>query len=232
MTTAPFPANLVPPKQRSVNINHTTLFAVDVLHPTFAKVTRWDDRDQVHQAVMDLFPPDLPGAAHQRRAASDILFRLETQRGGTARVLVQANTQMRETAAVPSLNLGNRLNRLYPGQPVRFRLEANPVRVRARGGRNNPKSGQRIPIHNHPGPDGDTVDELTPWLIGKLTGALTDIHLIDLPRVATRRTRSTPLHTVTFDGTAHVDDPAHLRHLIRTGVGRAKSYGCGLLSVI
>lgn len=34
-----------------------------------------------------------------------------------------------------------------------------------------------------------------------------------------------------FDGTATITDPARLRHTILNGIGRAKAYGCGLLSI-
>ncbi len=211
--------------------NAVTLSVVDVLHPAFAKISRWDDRDQIHRAIMALFPTVLPGDTSERRAASNILFRVETQKAGAARVLVQASTPMRPIEGIQSIQLGGFLGRLTAGRSVRFRLEANPVRVRARGGRSNPKSGQRMPILNHVGSDGDIVDELTPWLANKLAGALTGVQLTDQPRTAKHRAGTTPLYTVTFDGIGTINNPNLLRALVIGGVGRGKSYGCGLLSI-
>ena len=40
-----------------------------------------------------------------------------------------------------------------------------------------------------------------------------------------------PIYTVRVDGTATIDDPALLTNTITSGIGRAKAWGCGLLTV-
>ncbi|MFD5550034.1 type I-E CRISPR-associated protein Cas6/Cse3/CasE, partial [Streptomyces goshikiensis] len=40
-----------------------------------------------------------------------------------------------------------------------------------------------------------------------------------------------PLVTVTFDGCLEVTDPAALRRTLTLGLGKAKAYGCGLMTL-
>lgn len=37
--------------------------------------------------------------------------------------------------------------------------------------------------------------------------------------------------TVTFDGRLEVTDPAALRRTLTQGIGKAKAYGCGLITL-
>ncbi|MEU5324253.1 type I-E CRISPR-associated protein Cas6/Cse3/CasE [Streptomyces sp. NPDC021056] len=48
---------------------------------------------------------------------------------------------------------------------------------------------------------------------------------------STRRGRAVTLVTVTFDGRLEVTDPDVLRRTLTQGIGRAKAYGCGLITL-
>ncbi|WP_331736051.1 type I-E CRISPR-associated protein Cas6/Cse3/CasE [Streptomyces sp. NBC_00057] len=45
------------------------------------------------------------------------------------------------------------------------------------------------------------------------------------------RRKPVTIVTVTFDGRLEVTDPAALRHTLTQGIGKAKAYGCGLLTL-
>ncbi|MGW1711524.1 type I-E CRISPR-associated protein Cas6/Cse3/CasE [Streptomyces sp. NPDC002206] len=53
----------------------------------------------------------------------------------------------------------------------------------------------------------------------------------DKSRSAGTRGRSVSLVTVTFDGRLEVTDPAALRSTLTQGIGKAKAYGCGLITL-
>lgn len=46
-----------------------------------------------------------------------------------------------------------------------------------------------------------------------------------------QRGRNVHIHSVTYEGQLHVTDPDALRHTLTQGIGRAKGYGCGLLTL-
>ena len=179
------------------------------------------------------------------RAAHNVLFRLEpTMPSQLPTVLVQS-TNVPNWAALPldyattpvpckSLELI-----LTPGQVLGFRLLANPTRKVAREGRSQ---GRRVPLLD------TTLDdaELTPahqWLRRKaqLSGfevlhAFSEAHSLNAAPAAPATgssfaKRSLPLYGVRFDGLLRVLDPQLLTQALQQGVGPAKTFGCGLLSL-
>lgn len=79
---------------------------------------------------------------------------------------------------------------------------------------------------------------MTGWLQQKLSPALEDLEILNHQRAVLgadrlgRRTANTPTIQVdTVDGFARINDTELLQQLLFHGVGRAKSYGCGLLSI-
>lgn len=165
-----------------------------------------------HQAVMSLFPQLL---GDEPRAATGALFRFE-RAGGTVSVLVRsrvapANLPGVTTKVEPPLPLD-------PGSTVLFRTVVNPtVRLsRSRVERNltNP-------------------DDQEAWLLTRLASALVDIEIVDIDHETLRRSTSghQVVNLVRFDGVAKVGDADVLERLLREGVGRAKAYGAGLLTV-
>jgi CRISPR system Cascade subunit CasE len=131
------------------------------------------------------------------------------------------------------------LGRLRVGQQWRFRLTANPVRSLSQG------PGVRGKVLPHV-----TVDHQLGWLLARVDRIGVSIPRNGLGELQVGvRGRSTAtfgrrsitddgprrdrveLTTATFDGLLQVGDAEALRHALTDGVGRAKGYGCGLLTL-
>lgn len=184
--------------------------------PLSARVRDWSDRKAVHQAIMTLFDPTLPGEAGSRRATSGILFRVED---GSARphILIQSRVSPASTNdALVKTDCSGLIPRLMEGSSVRFRIEINAVRCQSR-------STRRIAVPE---------SEIPEWVANTtLARGLSQIEVRDL-EVMVLRAGQTPLRVARIDGTAIIRNQAAVLVLIEQGVGRAKAYGCGLLSVI
>lgn len=146
------------------------------------------------------------------------------------------------------------LDRLTAGDVYSFRLAANPTRYERRDAKTETPSGHlvthgRVPLHRH--------DEQIAWLVGKFATAGAEL----LPVAGTQRvldvvvtgeksdnftrrgsssngTRgSSPgrngvtIKRVGYTGHLTVTDPAPFRTALVAGIGPAKGYGCGLLTL-
>lgn len=130
------------------------------------------------------------------------------------------------------------LDALAPGQGWMFRLAANPVRSLRRTKPDGRLSrGKRVPIVGASG--------LQEWLLQRATALGVQLQA-DSFAVTQRRTkdftrrepegsgtgrRRVVIATAQFDGTLQVTDADLLREALRNGVGSAKAYGCGLLTL-
>jgi len=187
-------------------------------------ISDWGDPRALHRAVMSLFPSDLPGAAQERRATAKVLFRVDETATGRV-VLVQslvAPTQAPSTAKVKAVHCGTAMT---TGTPVRFRVAANAV-MRCR----RPDGKHR----DAPLPE----DKVAEWLTGKLAGALADVVILNatrsvygVDRKGSKKEAPAALQVDMIDGVGTVHDPDRLLEVVVDGVGRAKAYGCGLLTV-
>lgn len=200
-----------------------TLTAVPVTHPTIRRTGK-DPRDRLalHHAVMSLFPAALPGPADQRRYTGNILFRLDTPPTGTPRLLIQATTPLIDTARLPTRELTPLVAALSIGSHIRFRIVLNAVKAAGKDQR-----WKRTPILNTL----EDPEAIIQFGLDQLARAgLTSITLTDLPRTDLVRAK-TVLWTAQYDGHALVADPDLLQIAIKTGIGRSKAYGCGLLTI-
>lgn len=125
------------------------------------------------------------------------------------------------------------LESLRPGQQWHFRLTANPVRSGRKQGDSQTKPFGHV-----------TAAQQEQWLLeraGKLGFRVrassygddeSDLAVVDrkVQRFNRKDTRVT-VATATFEGHLEVVDPAVLRRSLTFGIGRAKSYGCGLLTL-
>lgn len=197
----------------------------------------WDINSPVfrHRAVMHLFP-EL--ALDNPRASSNILFRLDTTAGSAPYFLIQSDIAPEEGHPVETKNI--ELASPPKGTHISFRLSINAVRRKKREEGSNRKRGlgiTQVPF------DGDTeaddhLPRMSEWLAGKLSPALSEVTILNHQRQALGSNRSgradnSPfvVQVDTVDGFACVEDPALLEELLLKGIGRAKSYGCGLLSI-
>lgn len=135
------------------------------------------------------------------------------------------------------------LSRLQTGQKWAFRLTANPVHsIRRKDGEPTKVTAHRTPKHQlswllqrqeangfeivakpqeqQRGPD-DTYEVI-----------VHDRHARRFGKTEPNGMRNrVPLVTATFDGRLKVTDPEALRRMLVMGLGRAKAYGCGLMTL-
>lgn len=190
-------------------------------HPAFAEA-RWHDAAWQHRTVMSLFG-DL-GGSPQARANGNVLFRVEPDTAAhdttPGRILIQS-TAPPEADGLAVRDLTPLFATYQPGAPVRLTLRANTVRTI------NRTTGGVTRTHRARIPDAD----LDGWFKDRIG------HAVDLaypPAVidGTLRRGKAQLITTTFLAEATVTDPDALIALVREGIGRAKAYGCGMLTAL
>ena len=134
------------------------------------------------------------------------------------------------------------LLRLKEGQKWSFRLRANPTRSISQG------AGKRGKVYAHV-----TVDQQKAWLLsraedcGFVIPRFEDASDIDEDEVQARQfdvvqreqlrfkkkhnAKPIELRVATFEGVLEIRDVNRLRQVLCDGIGRAKAYGCGLLTL-
>ena len=194
----------------------TLLTSIPMNHPLFYQ-SRWFDMQWVHRKVMSAFG-EIP-SERSPRAAEGILFRVEPE-VSTGRVLVQSGSRP-ALADVRVTDVEPLLDSLYEGMRVHFRLRVNAVRTV-----NHTADGVTRRVRA-------AVDEtaLPDWLAAKVPGLLLDESQM---RMTTSYTKfgPTPLYVADFAGRAAIANVSSARDSLVRGVGKARSYGCGLLSVV
>lgn len=191
----------------------------------------------MHAAVMSCFPP----AAHDQ--AGRILWRIDQNNPATSLIVVSPHrpdfTSLVQQAGWPlsdqeqwvTRDYQPLLNRVAGGDLWRFRLQANPVKTAK-------DIGKPVPHV--------TPDQQRGWLLSR-----THKHGFSIPArrpdegveepqvvVSNRRTRkfrrgdsTVTIATAQFDGLLMIEDPDVFRGCLLAGIGRAKGYGCGLLTI-
>lgn len=123
------------------------------------------------------------------------------------------------------------LERLQEGQVWRFRLRANPVHSSFR--EKNPATG-RGKVFAHV-----TLEQQRKWALAKakhngfmLKEENFNVVHTDWKRFYKKNSGHTvTLHTVTFEGILTISDRERFTQSLVSGIGRAKAYGCGLLTI-
>ncbi len=182
------------------------------------KVRNWRDHGELHRLIMGFFgSADLPGPPTEKRLSTNILFRVDETSLGKI-ILVRSD--------VPPTNLPREgKTKLTDGQTpreetaIRFRLTANAVH----------RSRPADPSLNR-GQGTTPVADISEWVTSRLGDALDDITIFTHDRTVATSGKS-PLQLDAVDGYAMVKNRAELEILLRSGVGRAKAFGCGLLTV-
>lgn len=193
---------------------------------------------RLHGAVLSAFPA---GAAAPS-AAGRLLWRLDTSSQVTHLYLVSPDqpdlTHLVEDAGWPSTQgwttreYGPLLDRLTTGDRWAFRLRANPVR----SSRKNDEA-TRSQRFGHV-----TAAQQIEWLTTRAGRAGFALPLGELDQLQTavvhrevlrfdRRGAPVTLATATYEGVLEVLDPDALRRTLCHGLGPAKGYGCGLLTL-
>lgn len=195
----------------------------------------------LHRELMRLAPDAL--GDHPRHECG-LLFRAEYYPSGL-RVLAQLRTAPRVNSLktdfadhVEQRRINPLLDKLYAGARVRYRIDANATKRHGKQAQEH----KRGKLANLRGNEADLW-----WLRKAETAGLgsAEVRSSPQPDVLGRpiKTASTvfegasqgdvgTIHGVTrFEGTAVVTDPGSLRESVLTGIGRARTYGCGLLSL-
>lgn len=208
---------------------------------------------ELHRTLARAFPDP---ESDQHRARHGVLSRVEEPTPLGVPVLVQSTSRPEWSHLSSGYALCTDGPKpfepdLVPGQRLRFRLLANPVRRVSIEGRKHPRREPLVhPLPDRSAGDGGRPDGYLPWLLRQA-----DRHGFSLPitngptgpepavahipiRVATRRSNGAdlakshvPHFGVRFDGTLTVTDPDSLLTALRSGIGPAKAYGFGLLSL-
>ena len=181
---------------------------------------------EIHCVLWNLFP-------EAKDAERDFLFRVGQLDQNQAEILMQS-ARKPETSS----NFARILAcREYPlsmqaDQRLRFLLVANPVKtIVDEGGRKNTKGDPkkcRVPLVRE--------EEQRSWIERKLGDAATIESLIIDPVSSLRfrkgkEDRAGKIQPVNFQGVLAVTKPEAMVELVQSGVGPAKAFGCGMLSL-
>lgn len=190
----------------------------------------------LHAAVLAGFPDPAPTLTGR------VLWRLDRDRHAPKLVIVSPTrpdlTHLAEQAGWPTIEEGwttrpyqPLLDRIAQGQRYAFRLTANPTHsVREAPGERGKPRGHL------------TVAQQENWLLGRQErGGFAIAETVDDQpalvvrdrRLLTFRRRETEviLRVATYEGTLTVTDRDAFVSLLCRGIGRAKGYGCGLMTL-
>ncbi|MCG6493912.1 type I-E CRISPR-associated protein Cas6/Cse3/CasE [Kitasatospora sp. A2-31] len=207
----------------------------------------------LHAAVMSSFPDLLPNATGQprvlwrldRNAAAELqLYVVSAGRPDLTHLVEQAGWPAAAASGTPgwqTYGYAPFLDRLDKGSAWNFRLTANPVHnVRVR-------DGQPVKRTAHV-----TAGHQISWLLDRQEAGGFRIQEKPVERrhtehgdahqIVVRDQRSlefrkggsnqpVTIKAVTYDGRLEVTDPDALRRLLTQGLGKAKAYGCGLMTL-
>ena len=190
-----------------------------VLNPKSRQARRdLSDRHDLHRTIMRAYPETMP--ANER-----VLYRVEEETSEPI-VLIQSRIEP-DWEQVPRLQ-NNYLRmpprvraatpHLIPDLQTRFRLQANPTVKR---------DGKRHAIYPEP--------DLMAWLErkGQQHGFVVDQSFLHINKLGKRygKKRKRQWHAVQFDGVLTIVDVARFGDTLHQGIGSAKAFGFGLLSI-
>ncbi|MHB1504467.1 MAG: type I-E CRISPR-associated protein Cas6/Cse3/CasE [Acidimicrobiales bacterium] len=193
---------------------------------------------ELHRRVMIAFDHvDGPAA----RESLGVLWRYGLDAAGRPTLTVQSNSEgdwssfAKMAESVESKNIDAVLDSLKQGQVLRFLLRANATRkIRVMNDLGTARSnGTRVPLR--------TPERALDWLVrhGEPAGFEVVKRLgapaVDISSEPPSRGRRGPsvvtVEGTLFEGLLTVRDPQALARAARVGIGPAKAYGCGLLSL-
>jgi len=210
------------------------------------------DIHQMHRTIMSAFPAVLDG--RPARQAHGVLWRLEPTRRGFE-LLVQSCTRPDWSSFVNGYlerpaqvrEIDHVLKVIRPGRKLAFRLVANPTQTI-----NSGITGQRGKRFVHRRPDKqiewlvrqgerhgfvlpltrDGQPDVAPSPCPTLRGRKApDEHKLPHDQPASQQPHTIVIEPVRYDGHLVITDPEAFQRALLTGIGRAKAYGCGLLSL-
>jgi CRISPR system Cascade subunit CasE len=208
-----------------------TKLSIDVRSRTFRR--DYGNIHDMHRTVMSAFP-NLPEEQPARQIQS-VLWRLDTTHGGFVQY-VQSRVQPDWTKLpVGHLIRPAEVRPLKPvleavtaGRKLSFRLVANPTKC-------DGKSRKRIPL-KQPDLQVDWLirqGERCGFVLPSVPGGTPDAAPAPMPTLEGRKDSHTKItvEAVRFDGHLVVTNAEAFTEALINGIGRAKAYGCGLISL-
>lgn len=222
--------------------------------------TRWllASPQRIHAAVLASFPAPPTGTLN---GAPRVLWRLDDDRGRVFLYVVSPAepdfAHLAEQAGWPTTERGvvreysPLLDRLAVGQRWAFRLTANPTRYETHRetGRAQryghvtvayqeqwlleraERHGFRVTSTARAGLDGTTTNEVPDLVLTRRQMLNFDRRDRELLTSNSRSKRQVTLTTAQYDGRLEIIDADALRGALVRGIGPAKAYGCGLLTL-
>ena len=201
-----------------------------------------------HAAVMAAFADELPNTSSGAR----VLWRVDHNAKTEVYLYVVSPvepdfTHLVEEAGWPTTGTWQTrqytplLDRLAKGQMWEFRLTANPVHsVRVKDGQPTKRTAHVTPRHQMgwllerqerlgfeiPRREGGKSEDTYELIVHDRRA-----RRFNKVEQATGKPNRVPLASATFDGRLRITDPDALRHALVSGIGRAKAYGCGLMTL-
>jgi len=191
------------------------------------------NRYELHRTLMHAFKK--PSLASER-----LLFRLEADRG-SAKILVQSQNMpdwsffteeeiFQRYLIRPNPDIKTFSPQIFSGQKLLFRLVANPSCRKAIYKDDN-GHGKRIGLY--------TEEDQLKWLEkkGNQNGFIPiDVSIQSAGTIRGVKTQDNKKHIlkipcVRYDGLLQVSDPMAFENGLKMGIGPAKGFGCGLLSL-
>ncbi|QPK78812.1 type I-E CRISPR-associated protein Cas6/Cse3/CasE [Corynebacterium lizhenjunii] len=189
----------------------------------------------MHAAVRSAFPPDIDESSARvlwrvdNRQHEHILYIVGPEKPEVTHIVEQAGW---DTRPGQSLDYSRFLAQIKKGQRWAFEVVANPVQAVSQPGQSRGKILPHV-----------TVEQQLNWLVerGPTRGfCIPQSDGQNLVRVAERKdlrfrkqsgSRPVVIRTARFGGVLEVTDADVLRTTLTQGLGRARAYGCGLLTL-
>lgn len=200
-------------------------------------ITALASPQKLHSAVESSFPPDLAENCRNLwridRLDSDLyLLVLSNGKPDFSHIVEQFGWPSAEQKW-ETKNYDHLMDRIEAGQRWQFRLRANPVHsVRQSSGLQTPEPTKRGKVYAH-----ITVQQQEQWLFERAEkygfnlqkGSFRIVQ--QEVRQFLRHRKAVTLGIATFEGVLEVVDATLFLHALSCGIGRAKAYGCGLLTI-
>lgn len=190
---------------------------------------------EMHRTILRAFPTPL-GEAER------VLYRLELNSPAGGPLLLVQSQEMPDWTWLGTADHNYLLATHTPNPAVKefsldlearqmlaFRLRANPT-VKKKGAEDS-RNGHRVGIHQE--------EEQIAWLQRKLAAGgarllntlVVKPEKIEETRIEAGQKQTLSFASVQFEGVLQVQDPALLIRMVQTGIGSAKGFGFGLLSL-
>jgi CRISPR system Cascade subunit CasE len=190
------------------------LSMIPLSHPNIIeKVKNFSNRDELHKAVMSFFPHNIP--SENKREYYNILYRIESN-SRMPHVLVQSQYSIIDDEyGARTKNITNIFENYKENTPVKIVVDINSIKIEK-------NSTKRHPVKN---------SEMSSWLNKVLGDCVSELELLDARTLVVQKS-NVPLRVTRVEAFAVVKNEEYFVNKLKYGVGKAKAYGCGLITAL